>query len=112
MTRSTPPTRLSSAVRRRIAWVASDLVGAVGADEHDPLVDKVPSEVLEQVPRRGITPVEIVEADDDGAVRAQLADEFERQGEHVTDAPAAGCRQLAERLERAQPADVARSRWT
>ena len=51
------------------AWVASDLVGAVGADEHNPLVDKVPSEVLEQVPRRGIAPVQIVEADDDGAFR-------------------------------------------
>ena len=90
-------------------WVADELAGAVGADEHDPLVDQVPGQVLEQVPGRGITPVEIVEADDDGGLRSQLADEPERQDEHVTGAPCPGCRQLAERLQRVQVGDVAPS---
>ena len=44
-----------------------------------------------------------------GPSAAQLADEPKRQDEHVTDPPSAGCRQLAERLERVQPADVAPS---
>src|SRR4051812_5047522 len=89
--------------------VTDDLVGAVGADDHDLLVDKVPSDVLEEVPRRGITPMEVVPTDDDGAVSAELADEFKGQGEHVADPSCAGCRQLAERLERGQLVDIAAS---
>ena len=91
------------------ARIASDLVGAVGAHEHNPLVDKVPGDVLEQVPRRGIAPVEIVEADDNGAVRSQFTDQLERQREHVAHTTCAGCCQLAQRLERVQLADVALS---
>ena len=89
--------------------VANELVSTVGADEHDLFVDKAPGEMLEQVPGGGIRPLEIVEADDGGALRAQLADEPEGQDEHVAGSPCARCRQLAERLERGQLADLAPS---
>ena len=67
--------------------IARDLVGAVGTDEHDPLVQEVASEVLEEIPRRRIAPVKVVEAHEDRTVGAELADEGMRQREHVTDAP-------------------------
>ena len=54
--------------------ISRDLVGAVGTDEHDPLVQEVASEVLEEIPRRRIAPVKVVEAHEDRTVGAELAD--------------------------------------
>ena len=45
--------------------IRRDLVGAVGADEHDVLVDEVPGEEVEQVPGRRVGPVQVFERDDD-----------------------------------------------
>ena len=57
--------------------LAGDLVGSVGADEHDPLVDQVAGEVLEQIPRHRVGPVQVFEPDDHCSVCCQLRDQLE-----------------------------------
>ena len=58
-----------------------DLVGAVGADEHDPFVDEVAGEVLEQVPRHRVGPVQILEPDEHGVVGREVGDQLEHGDE-------------------------------
>jgi hypothetical protein len=57
--------------------VDSDLVCPVGADQHDLLVDHVAGEVLEQIPRHGVGPVQVLEPDDRCAIGDQLRDQLE-----------------------------------
>ena len=57
--------------------VAGDLVGSVGADQHDLLVDQVAGEVLEQIPRHRVGPVQVFEPDDHCSVGGQLRDQLE-----------------------------------
>ena len=47
-----------------LARVDGDLVGTVGADEDHLFVDQVAGEVLEQVPRHRVGPVQVFEPDD------------------------------------------------
>ena len=53
--------------------------------------------------------MQIVKAGDDGAFRAEFADESKCQGEHLTRSPSTRHGELGERLERGQRADVALS---
>ena len=61
----------------------ADLVGPVGADQHDALVDEVPGQELEQVQRDGIGPVEVLEADDHDVGPGEVGDEVEDGGEEA-----------------------------
>ena len=60
-----------------LARVDRDLVGPVGADQHHLLVDQVAGEVLEQIPRHRVGPVEVLEPDDHSGVGGQLRDQLE-----------------------------------
>ena len=57
--------RASSPRRRRCCAARADLVGAVGADQHDVLVDEVAGQEVEQIPRQRVGPVQVLERDDD-----------------------------------------------
>ena len=61
--------------------VGADLVGAVGADQHDVFVHEIAGEKIEQVPRQGVGPVQILERDDDRAVSTEVGDELEQRRE-------------------------------
>ena len=61
--------------------VRADLVGAVGADQHDVFVDEIAGEKVEQVPGQRVGPVQILERDDDGAVIAEAGHELEQRRE-------------------------------
>ena len=62
--RCAPGSRVSSASRRSMRGVGGGLVRSVGADQDDPFIDEVPGQELEQVPRRVVGPVEVLDADD------------------------------------------------
>ena len=64
-----------------LLWVGSDLVGAVGANHHDVFVHEIAGEKIEQVPRQGVGPVQILEPDHDGPVRTDVGDELEQRRE-------------------------------
>ena len=57
--------------------VDGDLVGPVGADEHHLFVDEVAGEVLEQIPRHRVGPVQVLEPDDHCVVGGELGDQLE-----------------------------------
>jgi hypothetical protein len=59
--------------------VGSDLVGAVGANQHDVFVHEIAGEKIEQVPSQGIGPVQILESDDNRAVNTEAGDELEQR---------------------------------
>ena len=61
--------------------VNGDLVGAVGADQHDVFIDEIAGEKIEQVPRQRVGPVQILERDDDRTVTAEAGDELEQRRE-------------------------------
>ena len=64
-----------------LLWVGSDLVGAVGANQHDVFVHEIAGEKIEQVPRQGVGPVQILERDDDRSVNTEVGDELEQRRE-------------------------------
>ena len=64
-----------------LLWVGSDLVGAVGANQHDVFVHEVAGEKIEQVPRQRVGPVQILERDDDRSVSTEAGDELEQRRE-------------------------------
>ena len=61
--------------------VRADLVGTVGADQHDPLVDQVAGQEVEQVPRQRIGPMQILERHDRHTISWQRPDELEDRAE-------------------------------
>jgi hypothetical protein len=66
--------------------MTSDFVGPVGADQDQVLVDQVASEVLEEVPGHGVSPVQILDSgDDDLAARvvAEPGEQLEHCGEQA-----------------------------
>jgi hypothetical protein len=76
--------------------VPRHLIGAIRANEDDSLVDEIPGQVLEHIPGAWITPVEIIEGDDDRCLGAQFTEKFKRQREDVPPAATLGGRELDE----------------
>ena len=86
-----------------LLWVGSDFIGAVGADQHDVFVHEVPGEKVEQVPRQRVSPVQILEPDDDRSISTEVGDELEQRreqrasrwplGRRARSDPVAQCRQ-------------------
>ena len=86
-----------------LLWVGSDFIGAVGANQHDVFVHEVAGEKVEQIPRQRVSPVQILEPDDDRSISAEVGDELEQRreqrasrwplGRRARSDPVAQCRQ-------------------
>ncbi len=79
--------------------VAGDFVAAERPHEHHALVDEVPGQVLEQVPRSRIAPVEVLEGDDRRPVHSEGTDQLECEHEQLADSSGARDRDVDEGLQ-------------
>ena len=88
------PRQFSGTLAQR--GIADDLVGPKRTDEHDPFVDDVADEVLEDVPRARIAPMQVVEPDDHRCDRSDLPDHLHKKREEITGTPRVRGRPLDE----------------
>ena len=79
--RCTAGRRASSPSRRRCCALALTSSAPIGADQHDPFVDEVAGQEVEQVPRQRVGPVQILERDDGHPATRQRTHQFEDRAE-------------------------------
>ena len=73
-----PPAVLMASSFRISGWAAVDLVVAIGADQHEVLHIRPGQQILEQIERRRVEPLQIVE---------EQRQRMFRPGEHADEAP-------------------------